>query len=49
MSIRYLGDVFTRYEEGCPDGNPVSGELLDLGLAFLVGRELARLDASLVA
>ncbi|MBK7722103.1 MAG: hypothetical protein IPI32_07730 [Austwickia sp.] len=49
VSIRYLEDVFTRYEEGCPDGNPVSGELLDLGLAFLVGRELARLDASLVA
>ncbi len=49
VSISYLEDAYTRYEQGCPEGNPVSGELLDLALAFLVGRELARLDASLVA
>lgn len=49
VSIGYLEEVYSRYEQGCPDGNPVSGELLDLGLAFLVGRELARLDAALVA
>lgn len=42
--------MYTQYDESCPDGNPVSGDLLDLTLAFLVGRELARLDAaSLVA
>lgn len=50
VSIPYLEHVYTQYDEGCADGNPVSGDLLDLALAFLVGRELARLDAaSLVA
>lgn len=50
VTIPYLEDVYTQYDESCPDGNPVSGDLLDLALAFLVGRELARLDAaSLVA
>lgn len=50
VSIAYLEDVYTRYDEGCPDGNPVSGDLLDLALAFLVGRDLARMDReSLVA
>ncbi len=50
VSIPYLEDVYSQYDARCADGNPVSGELLDLALAFLVGRELARLDAaSLVA
>lgn len=50
VTIPYLEDVHTQYDQHCPAGNPISGELLDLALAFLVGRELARLDAaSLVA
>lgn len=50
-SIEYLEAVYTAYEETCPlDGNPVSGGLLDLALAFLVGRDLQRQErARLVA
>ncbi|WP_168582552.1 hypothetical protein [Gephyromycinifex aptenodytis] len=42
VSIEYLEDVYTAYET-CQVGNPVSGELLDLALAYLAGRELALL------
>lgn len=42
VTVEYLEDVYTGYDEHCSDGNAVSGDLLDLGLAFLVGRELAR-------
>lgn len=44
-SIEYMEDVYTTYEENCPEGNPYSGELLDLALAYLVGKDLARQDA----
>lgn len=43
-SISYMEDVYTAYEQNCPEGNPFSGELLDLALAYLVGRDLARQD-----
>lgn len=43
VDIAYAESVYTSYEEGCADGNPMSGDLLDLTLAFLVGRELGRL------
>ncbi len=50
VTVPYLEDVYTQYDESCPEGNAVSGDLLDLGLAFLVGRELARQNqANLVA
>lgn len=42
VSIAYLEDAYTAYE-GCPVGSPVSGDLLDLALAYLAGRELALL------
>lgn len=42
VSITYVEDVYTAYER-CPVGNPVSGDLLDLALAYLAGRELALL------
>lgn len=42
VSIAYVEAVFDAYE-GCLGGNPVSDDLFDLALAFLVGRELARL------
>lgn len=45
-SIEYLESVYTAYEENCPEGNPFSGELLDLALAYLVGKDLARQDAA---
>lgn len=41
VSIGYVEDVYTDYDARCPDGNPMSGDLLDLALAFLAGRELA--------
>lgn len=41
VGIRYVEDVFDAYEASCPDGNPFSGDLFDLALAFLVGRDLA--------
>ncbi len=43
VSIPYAEDVYTAYDEGCQDGNPMSGDLLDLTLAYLVGKELGRL------
>ncbi|MBO3130203.1 hypothetical protein [Dermatophilus congolensis] len=43
ISVEYAEHIHTMYEEGCPDGNPFSGDLLDMTLAFLVGRELGRL------
>lgn len=43
VSIPYAEAVFTAYEETCPDGNPLSGDLFDLTLAYLVGKELGRL------
>ncbi len=43
LSIPYAEAIYTAYDERCPDGNPFSGELLDFALAFLVGRDLARL------
>ena len=46
ITIPYLEDVYSAYERHCPQGNPVSGDLLDLALAYLVGRDLARQDAS---
>lgn len=42
VSIAYLEDAYTAYES-CTVGNPVSGDLLDLALAYLAGRELALL------
>lgn len=45
VTVEYLEEVYTKYEECSPEGNAVSGDLLDLGLAFLVGRELARQDS----
>ncbi|QQS02403.1 MAG: hypothetical protein IPK37_08910 [Austwickia sp.] len=44
-SIEYMERVYTTYEDNCPEGNPFSGELLDLALAYLVGKDLARQDA----
>ncbi|HYO85462.1 MAG TPA: hypothetical protein VES01_03240 [Dermatophilaceae bacterium] len=44
VSVEYLEDVYTRYEQCCPEGNAVSGDVLDVALAFLVGRYLARQD-----
>ena len=43
VSIEYVESVYEAYEEGCPDGNPISGDLFDMALAFLVGRDIARL------
>lgn len=45
-SIEYVEDVYTAYEDNCPEGNPFSGELLDLALAYLVGKDIARQDAA---
>ena len=36
-----MESVFDAYEQTCADGNPVSGDLFDLALAYLVGRDLA--------
>lgn len=44
VSIPYVEHVFETYEESCDAGNPFSGDLFDIALAFLVGRDLARLD-----
>lgn len=50
ITIPYMEDAYSAYERHCPQGNPFSGDLLDLALAYLVGRDLARQDAtSLVA
>lgn len=46
ITIPYLEDVYTAYERHCPQGNPCSGDLLDLALAYLVGIDLAAQDAS---
>ena len=43
-TIAYVESVFSAYDGVCIDGNPMSGDLFDLALAFLVGRDLARLD-----
>lgn len=43
ITVPYAESVYCAYEEGCADGNPLSGDLLDMTLAFLVGRELGRL------
>lgn len=43
ITVQYAESVYCAYEEGCADGNPLSGDLLDMTLAFLVGRELGRL------
>lgn len=40
VSITYMEDVYTAYEDHAA-GTSVSGELLDLALAYLAGRELA--------
>lgn len=46
VSISYMEDVYTAYESHAA-GTPVSGELLDLALAYLAGRELALLGPDL--
>ncbi len=46
-SIAYVESLFSAYDGVCIDGNPISGDLFDLALAFLVGRDLARLDPDL--
>lgn len=46
VSIEYIEDVYTAYENN-PSGTPVCGEVLDLALAYLVGRELAVLGPDL--
>ncbi|MEP7161002.1 MAG: hypothetical protein ABI746_07845 [Dermatophilaceae bacterium] len=46
ITISYLEDVYSAYERHCPQGNPCSGDLLDLALAYLVGLDLAAQDAS---
>lgn len=43
VSIEYAENVYEAYEETCPDGNPMCGDMLDITLAYLVGRELGRL------
>lgn len=48
-SIAYVESVFIAYDGVCIDGNPMSGDLFDLALAFLVGRDLARLDPDVVS
>lgn len=48
VTIGYVENVYDAYEGHCPDGNPFSGDLFDLALAFLVGRDLARLDSGVV-
>lgn len=48
VTIDYLEAVHTAYEMLCPHaGTPVSGDLLDLGLAWLVGKQIAREDREL--
>lgn len=42
-SIAYVEQVFTTYDT-CPHGNPMSDDLFDFALAYLVGRDLARAD-----
>jgi len=46
VSIAYVEDVYTHYEDSA-FGTPVNGEQLDLALAYLAGRELARLGPDL--
>lgn len=46
VPIAYLEDVYTAYEES-PFGTPVCGDVLDLSLAYLAGRELALLGPDL--
>ncbi|MBW3084007.1 hypothetical protein KEM60_00190 [Austwickia sp. TVS 96-490-7B] len=44
VSISYMEDIYSAYDADCPAGNPFSGDLLDLALAYLTGRDLARQD-----
>lgn len=46
VPITYVEDVYTAYERN-PSGTPLCGELLDLSLAYLAGRELALLGPDL--
>lgn len=39
VTVEYLEEAYTAYEECSPAGNAVSGELLDRALAYLVGCE----------
>ena len=46
VTVPYVEAVFTAYEM-CVDGSPMSGDLFDLALAYLVGRDL-RVDPAYV-
>ncbi len=39
VTVPYVESLFTDYES-CVDGSPMSGDLFDLALAYLVGRDL---------
>ncbi|MDO5628324.1 MAG: hypothetical protein Q4G43_08400 [Mobilicoccus sp.] len=46
VPTHYVEDVYTAYE-ACPAGTPLCGDMLDLALAYLAGRELAVLGPDL--
>lgn len=46
VTIPYVEALFTVYET-CIDGSPMSGDLFDLALAYLVGRDL-RVDPDVI-
>lgn len=46
VTIPYVEALFTAYET-CVDGSPMSDDLFDLALAYLVGREL-RVDPDII-
>ena len=46
MTVPYVESLFTDYEM-CVDGNPMSDDIFDLALAYLVGRDL-RLDPTVI-
>ena len=46
VPITYVEDLYTAYEDH-PAGTPLGGDLLDLALAYLAGRELAVLGPDL--
>lgn len=46
VTIPYVEALFTAYET-CVDGSPMSGDLFDLALAYLVGRDL-RVDPDII-
>lgn len=46
VTIPYVEALFTAYEM-CVDGSPMSGDLFDLALAYLVGRDL-RVDPDVI-